>query len=170
MYKLPEEMRPELAKPLGRLYKASELDGSALIKSLFHFSTVASVGDKVTEILWNLGRVPEVQVVDGRENRRKRAPPVVPYTRLIRTCNPPGTITKSAINAIEEAFRGEKPVRVLVEGEEDLLAIPVVLAAPMSAGVIYGQPGAGIVLVRVTPVTKARNKALLAKMNASDSR
>jgi uncharacterized protein (UPF0218 family) len=46
------------------------------------------------------------------------------------------------------------------------LAIPAVLMSPESSGVYYGQPGEGMVLVKATRTSKARNKALLAKMGA----
>ncbi len=165
MYRLPEEMRLKLAKPLGRLYAAAELKESEFKRTIDNIPTVATVGDKVTETLWSLGRASEVQIVDGRENRKARRPLEVPYARLIRTRNPPGTITESAIDAIEEAFRGRKPARIQVEGEEDLLAIPTVMLAPLSAGVVYGQPGVGIVLIRVTQAAKARNRAFLTGMS-----
>lgn len=166
MYRLPEKMRPRLAKPSGRLFGAAELRKPVFEKVVNDILTIATVGDRVTETLWRFGRVPEVQVVDSRENRKERKPPDVPYERIIRARNPPGTITQDAIDAITEAFRGRKPARVLVDGEEDLLAIPTVVLAPVSAGVLYGQPGVGIVLVRVTAASKSQNRALLAKMGA----
>ena len=170
MYRLPEALRPRLAKPLGRLYGAADIRKPAFAEAIRRLPLVASVGDRVTETLWDLGRVPDVQVVDGRENRVDRRPPGTPFSRLIRARNPPGTITADAIDAIGEAFKGRKPARVYVEGEEDLLAIPVVLMAPLSAGVLYGQPGAGIVLIRVTAAAKARNRALLNRMKSANRR
>lgn len=130
---------------------------------------IVSVGDRVTETLGKLGRVPDVQIVDSRENRREREPPDVPHARSIRVRNPPATITDDAIRGIEEAFRGKKPARVLVDGEEDLLAIPAVVFAPISAIVLYGQPGVGIVIVRVSAASRARNRALLAEMAGAET-
>lgn len=166
-YRLPEEMRPKLAKPLGRLFDAGEVKSSAFSKLVGELPMVISVGDRVTETLGRMGRVPEVQIVDSRENRKARAPPDVPHARTIRVRNPAGEITREAMDGVRDAFGGRKPARVLVEGEEDLLAIPAVVFAPVSSAVIYGQPGEGMVLVRVTAVSKARNRALLAKMGAS---
>ncbi len=166
MYRLPEEMRLRLAKPLGRLFVAAELSKPAFEKVVNDLTAIASVGDRVTETLWTLGRAPDVQVVDGRENRMERKPPDVPYLRMVRAKNPSGTITQDAIDAIREAFGGRKPARVLVDGEEDLLAIPTVVLAPVSTGVFYGQPGVGIVMVKVTEASKTRNRALLVRMGA----
>lgn len=169
-YRLPEEMRPKLAKPLGRLFDADELKSQAFSKLIGEVSLVVSVGDRVTETIGGMGRVPEVQVVDSRENRKNREPPNVPHARTIRVRNPAGTITQEAIDGIRDALRGEKPARVLVEGEEDLLAIPAVVFAPVSSAVFYGQPGKGIVMVRVTSGSKARNRALLSAMGSADVR
>jgi hypothetical protein len=166
MYRLPEEMRPRLARPLGRLFDSAELRKPTFGKVVREIPVIAAVGDRVTETLWRLGRAPEVQIVDGRENRMERKPPEVPYARMIRVKNPPGAITQDAINAIREAFNGSKPTRVLVDGEEDLLAIPAVILAPLLAGVLYGQPGVGIVVIRVTVASKIRNRAILTKMKA----
>ncbi len=125
-----------------------------------------TVGDRVTETVWKEGRVPDVQIVDSKENRRVRDPPDVPHERTIEARNPPGAVAQEAIDAIREAYAGKKPARVLIEGEEDLLTIPAVMLGPVTASVFYGQPGEGIVQVRVTRASKARNKAFLAEMGA----
>ena len=48
-----------------------------------------------------------------------------------------------------------------VEGEEDLATLPAVVAAADGTGVVYGQPDEGMVLVRVTPETRAEMADLL---------
>ncbi len=102
-----------------------------------------------------LGRTPDVQVVDQVERRVRRSAPDVPYVTLFRAANPAGVITSEAIRAIELAFASEKPSRVLIEGEEDLLALPAVDSAPLGSSLYYGQPGVGVVLVRVDERAKA---------------
>ncbi len=169
-YKLPEHLRPRLAKPLGRLFSGEEVKSHSFAKVVSDSAVVVTVGDRVTDTLGGLGRNPEVQVVDSRENRKERALPDVAYARLIGVHNPAGTVTEEAIDGIREAFRGEKPVRVLVNGEEDLLTIPVVALAPVSAVIFYGQPGEGIVVVKADPESKARNRAILAEMGISEIR
>lgn len=109
-----------------------------------------------------------MQVVDSRENRKERTPPGVPYAKWIEVRNPQGTITESAIDGIREALRGQKPARVAVKGEEDLLALPVIALAPVSALVFYGQPGEGIVAVRVDAESKSRIRAILAEIGISE--
>jgi len=169
MYRLPANLRSKLARPLGKLFEADAIEKPAFAKVVTESPMVVTVGDRVTETIGRMGRAPDVQIVDGLENRSKRRLPDVPSSRTIRVSNPPATITETAIAGIKDAFKGRKPVRVLVDGEEDLLAIPAVVLAPLSATVFYGQPGVGIVLVKATPAAKSRNRAYLVKMGAIDA-
>jgi len=168
-YLLPERLRPVLAKPLGRLFTPAQLKEDNLRETLSAAKVVVSVGDRVTETVASLGRIPDVQVVDAKENRKGRELPEVPFVRLVKVSNPPGSLTGQAIEGIKEAFSGGKPVRVLVDGEEDLMAIPVIALAPLSSLVVYGQPGEGVVLVTVDGATKGRNHKVLAEMGVPES-
>jgi uncharacterized protein (UPF0218 family) len=163
-YRLPEEMRGELAKPLGRLFKPDEISGPSFLRTVGQMSFVVTVGDRVTETFGKSGRTPDVQIVDSMENRKPRLPPDVPFVANYVADNPPATITEAAVGAIRKAFTGPKPARVLVVGEEDLLAIPAIILAPDASSVFYGQPGQGIVLVTADAAAKARSRALLRRM------
>ena len=167
-HRLPEELRKKLATPLGRVYSGEEAAGGEFRDLVLQASMVITVGDRVTETLANLGRPPEVQVVDGVERRNRREPPRVPYRRLIRVKNPAGTLTDEAMEGMRKAFGGEKPARVLVDGEEDLMTMLAVAMAPVSSSVFYGQPGVGVVTVKVDGTSKSRNRAMLAEMGIRD--
>ncbi len=170
VYRLPEDMRAKLAKPLGRFFSVEEVNGIGFGKVVRESPMVVTVGDRVTETLGSMGRVPDVQVVDSRENRKVRDPPDVPFARKVEVHNPAGTITGEAIDGIRDAMKGRKPVRVIVDGEEDLLAIPVIALAPLSAVVFYGQPREGIVVVKADAESKSRNRTILARMGISEIR
>lgn len=164
VYRLPRELRGKLAKPLGHVFTPEEIADSEFERLMRGATMVVTVGDRVTETLGGLGRTPEVQVVDGVERRIRRDPPDVPYSRLIKVRNPAGTITQEAIEGVRKAIEGRKPVRVLVDGEEDLMAMLAIAMAPISAVVFYGQPGVGIVSVKVSALSKSRSRTLLGKM------
>ncbi len=164
VFRLPEELRPKLAKPMGRVYGAEEVDGQEFRSLVRNSSMVVTVGDRVTDTLEEVGRTPDVQVVDGVERRSRREPPKVPYARLVKVKNPAGVLTLGAIEGMKKAFVGKMPVRVKVDGEEDLMAMPAIIMAPVSAVVFYGQPGVGIVAVKSNAVSKSRSRAILAKM------
>jgi uncharacterized protein (UPF0218 family) len=151
---------------MGRLFTRKEIESGVLTAVLKEASVVVSVGDRVTETLAGLGRAPDVQIVDSKENRKVRSPPMATHEELILVKNPAGYITAGAMEGVRRAFHGRKPARVLVDGEEDLLAIPAIALAPTSADVFYGQPGKGIVMVRAGSEAKARSKELLKEMGA----
>src|SRR3989441_4996470 len=169
-YRLPSSLRERLAKPIGKLFKDEETNGRAFRSGLERATFVITVGDRVTERIAELGRIPEVQVVDGRERRVERRMPDVHYSRLIRGRNPPGTITNEALDGIARAVEGRHgAVRAVVEGEEDLLSIAAVAAAPIGSKIYYGQPLVGVVLVRVDRAAKRRNGEILKEMGVPES-
>lgn len=151
LYKIPDKLRAELSKPIGILITESQFE-------IMHskFSEIITVGDRVTETAINKGRIPELSVVDNRENREKREPVKGIYSRLIKVKNPAGYLTDEVFNAVKEAFGSEKPVRILVDGEEDLVALPCIFIAPLGDALFYGQPNMGIVFVEVNAESKER--------------
>lgn len=153
-----------MAVPLGRVFTAGEVQGEDFLGLVRRAAMVVTVGDRVTETLDEVGRTPDVQVVDGVERRGRRDLPKVHYARLVKVKNPAGMLTLGAIGGMRRAFEGKKPVRVLVEGEEDLVAAIAIAMAPASAVVFYGQPKVGVVAVEVGTASKSRNRAMLAKM------
>jgi uncharacterized protein (UPF0218 family) len=62
-------------------------------------------------------------------------------------------------NAIEKG-KG----KIIVEGEEDLAALPALMLAPEGALVLYGQPGEGIVAVRAGRESASRAREIYSRM------
>ena len=83
VFRLPEELRPKLAKPLGRLFTRAEVNGAEFGELVRGAPMVITVGDRVTDTLERAGRTPDVLVVDGVERRGRRDLPKVPYARLV---------------------------------------------------------------------------------------
>jgi uncharacterized protein (UPF0218 family) len=161
---LTPSLRKKLKKPVGELYPPSRLRSKKFLELLRASPFVITVGDRVTETMQELGRSPDVQIVDEVERRVRRGAPDVPYLTLVRASNPAGTITSESIEAIQNAFASKKPARVLIKGEEDLLVVPAIRAAPLGSTVYYGQPGEGVVMVTVDDVSKASAKRILGAM------
>ena len=164
VYTLPEELRPILAKPLGRVFDSEQAKSSDFARLAKISPMVITVGDRVADTLEASGRTPDVHVIDGVERRSRRELPDVPFKRLVKVRNPAGTLTPEAIKGMRSAFTGKMPARVLVDGEEDLLAMVAIAMAPSGVVVFYGQPGVGVVAVKVDTVSRARNRSILAKM------
>ena len=80
--------------------------------------------------------------------------------------NPPGCISDDLWNAIETAYDDlEKgSLLIVVEGEEDLAALPAIFLAPKDVTIIYGLPNKGVVVVKSTEENKRKVKEILDKM------
>jgi uncharacterized protein (UPF0218 family) len=101
--------------------------------------------------------IPSLQIIDGLEKRQKREFPKLGNASELTIDNPPAEITLQSIEIIKKAFTMNSPVRLTVNGEEDLLVLPVCIHAPENSVVLYGQPNQGLVCVQIT--TEIRNKA-----------
>jgi GTP-dependent dephospho-CoA kinase len=163
-YVLPEALRRELAAPFGPVVSTAEL-----AEALRGAPLVLAVGDVVSLTLKELGIEPALFVCDyltqrGEPDPRYEAELGSWGTHAFRVRNPATTITREAWDAIRLGLTStERPVRVVVEGEEDLLGIPCFLEAPDGAAVLYGMPGKGVVVVRADAAFKARVAGLLTK-------
>ena len=163
---LPESLREELRIPLGILVPDKETNKENIQKFLTPDSYIITVGDRTTEKLIDFGLVPSLQIIDNLEKRSKReSPKLQENTTELFVDNPPAEITLQSIDLIKNAFLSTSPVRIIVNGEEDLLVIPVCIYAPQNAVVFYGQPNEGLVIVNVTPEIRNKTQNLLDSMN-----
>jgi len=152
---LPEEHRKLFQEPFGELYL--NIDE---ILPIITGSVVYAVGDVVTHNLQKRGITPAIAVIDGYTMRLPCTRMPVYQGKCIRVKNPAGTLTDDLIRALDYAVM-HPPVTVLVEGEEDLAVIPLVMAAPVGAIVLYGQPHKGVVLRTVNLEAKDTARNLL---------
>ena len=164
--KLPENLREDLKIPLGDLINNIDVNNKNIQTKINPKSIIITVGDKTTENIINLGIRPQIQIIDGLEKRNQRDIPLDDKINTVLTCkNPPGEITQESIQTIQKAFSSDPPIRIIVDGEEDLLVIPVCIAAPENSVVMYGQPNEGLVIVHVTPEIRAKVQKILDVMN-----
>jgi hypothetical protein len=103
-------------------------------------------------------------IIDNLEQRSRAQTYAFKAKKRIKTKNPAGTIETKAREAVEHAIHGGGDL-IEVDGEEDLLTIVAVQTSPSGSLVVYGQPGEGIVLVRVSETKKAEAQAILDQMN-----
>jgi len=164
--KLPENLREDLKIPLGDLINDIDVNNKNIQTKINPKSVLITVGDRTTENMLQLGLKPQIQIIDGLEKRNQRIVPTDDAVNTNLSCrNPPGEITKESIQVIQKAFSSEPPVRITVDGEEDLLVLPVCIAAPENSVVMYGQPNEGLVIVHVTPEIRAKVQKILNVMN-----
>ena len=163
---LPNDLRDQLKNPLGNLIRDNDPNKENIIKEISAESVLITVGDRTTENMLQFGLKPQIQIIDGLEKRNQRIVPTDDAVNTNLSCrNPPGEITEESIQVIQKAFSSEPPVRITVDGEEDLLVLPVCMSAPENSVVMYGQPNEGLVIVHITPEIRAKVQKILDAMN-----
>jgi uncharacterized protein (UPF0218 family) len=160
--KLPENLREQLKAPLGILLKDTSKEN--ILNHLTENSFIITVGDATTEKMLKFNLIPSLSIVDGLEKREKRIIPLNNAAKLFCD-NPAGEITIQSIDMIKDALKTKPPVQIMVNGEEDLLVIPVCVYAPQNAIILYGQPNEGLVIVKITQEIRNKTQELLNLMN-----
>jgi hypothetical protein len=154
---LPEKLRDQLKKPLGILISEHNTTKENISKNIPKDAFVITVGDATTEKMIKFGFDVSLQIVDSLEKRNKRDLPKGNVETILTCENPAAEITDESVSVIRKAFGMAPPVRIVVNGEEDLLVLPVAVYAPNDSVILYGQPNEGLVIVHVTE--EIRNKA-----------
>lgn len=159
--KLPDSLRDQMKIPLGILVPENQTNKDEIQKHLSENSYIITVGDRTTEKMIDFDLIPSLQIIDGQEKREKRTPPKLENATELTVVNPAAEITSESISLIKKALTMQSPVRIFVDGEEDLLVLPVCIHAPDNAVVMYGQPHEGLVIVKITPEIRNKVQTLL---------
>jgi GTP-dependent dephospho-CoA kinase len=129
---------------------------------------IITVGDATTERLLSFGITPDIAVIDGVERRSLRDYSINYPAKEMSCTNPAGMISREAVQVLQSALETPSPVMVIVEGEEDMLALPLFTMAPKGSAVLYGQPLEGIVLVNITEEKQNQAKDLMNRICGDD--
>ena len=162
MLELPDDLRGAFKDPLGPVFT----DADALLAADDAGTPLVAVGDVVTAHLRDAGHPPDVAVIDGKTERHavdesiSRSLP----DPDVEVSNPAATISRALLDALVTALDRDDSTTIGVDGEEDLAALPAILATPLGGCVVYGQPGEGMVLVPVTDESRALARDLLSRM------
>ncbi len=168
-YSLTPELRIRLKNPLGVLIRGSFAETMKKFKKMVNEEkpvAIISVGDTVSRNLVENRILPQLSIVDTRVMRRGAQPLPQTEHKTVFVKNPAGTITEESLTAIQEALKSNHKIKIVVDGEEDLLALIAILYAPETAFVVYGQPYEGVVVVKVTPNKKTEIADILKAMES----
>ena len=164
---LTDELRVKLKSPLGILLKGSfslTIREFEKIVNTKKPPMIIVVGDALSEALLKKDIFPKVLIIDYKVMRNPSIPFATEGYKTARLTNAAGTISDEAWSVVKSAVKQSGRVKVIVEGEEDLLALPAILSAPEDAFVVYGQPHEGMVVVDVTPKKKAEIRKIVDAM------
>lgn len=159
-YFLPTRFKKEMRKVWGIPIFGKKKEVSGRFEDFIkrnNFKKVITVGDYCSLLLPS-----DVKIFDGKVKRRKTKR-FLPFS--LRCSNPPGTLSFKCWNSVKKAIKERK--NLFVDGEEDLLVIPCVLLAGIPSLVVYGFPGKGICVIKVSPGVKKIFKGLLKKFETN---
>jgi uncharacterized protein (UPF0218 family) len=157
-----------LKKPFGLLIRQEEISKEKIFSLIKESKMMITVGDATTEKILSFELMPNLAIIDGIERRIKRSELEILNLKnrfltknhiynQYQCKNTKGTISKEAYITIKKVLvEGEQAI-IFIEGEEDLLALPVFALAPLDSIVFYGQPLEGVVMVKVN--NKIKNKS-----------
>ena len=157
----PENAKRLLKKPAGKLIPGDPDQVMEKVKRLIeadHPPLVIAVGDYTSAKLREHGARVNIYIIDGRVERRPCPIFDASGLRVIECMNEPGTICPEAASKLHELLTKPsiREVILLVRGEEDLLTLAAIISAPEGSAIIYGQPGAGSVYVKVDKASKKK--------------
>ncbi len=153
-----------LKKPFGTLVAEKEINKRKIMLMLDSATKIITVGDATTERIVSFGITPDIAVIDGVERRSLRNHSINYGAKEMFCTNPAGMISDEAIEVLQKALEASTPIRIKVQGEEDLLALPLFGMAPIGSVVLYGQPLEGMVLVNISEEKHNQAKDLMNKI------
>jgi uncharacterized protein (UPF0218 family) len=160
-----------LKKPFGELIKQEEISKQKINSLVKDSKVLITVGDATTEKIISFGLTPDLSIIDCVERRIRRTESKILELKTFfltttkfkqyQCKNPKGTITKEAYITIKKILmKGEQAI-IVIDGEEDMLALAVFALAPLDSVVFYGQPLEGVVSVKINAKIKNKSRHLL---------
>lgn len=160
---VPDHLRGEMAQVVGKI-----VDEDTILDEIEGRDFVVTVGDIVTLTLLQLGRVPDLSIVDYKTQREDDTAIKQELSGFkqpeVTVKNPQGELTEELWLAIQDGYANPRSLRIVVEGEEDLASLACIALAPYGTTVIYGIPNRGPMVLHVDQALKRRVEELLAQM------
>jgi len=169
LYKLPKNLRDEMRRQIGKFFQDE--------KSLVDFlkkkkdGLLVSIGDIVTLTLYKHGIKPNICIVDfktkrGECSKKEKEILLSVGEKVFKVKNPPGILSEELWDSIGKSYEiAEKgSVRIEIDGEDDLAALPAIYLAPVGTTIIYGMPDKGISLIEVNLENKKQVEDVLKNM------
>ncbi|MBD3353074.1 MAG: DUF359 domain-containing protein [Candidatus Lokiarchaeota archaeon] len=151
IYTITEEARKLLAKPIGNLLVGNIQENIKKVPDYFKSQNdpnanhqIICVGDVVSEAFINEDAINshlKMCVVDGKTERDEyKFRNINPVPNRLFMKNPAGTISGNVAHEFIRLLESDKKYFIMIDGEEDLLVIPIALYAQPNTFIIYGQP------------------------------
>mgnify|MGYP001594646062 CR=1 FL=1 len=143
-----------------------------IIKSDKFKNLIIAIGDIVVSNLAKIGRQANISIFDFKTNRT----PITDQDTLkllpkadVKAKNEASTINNEAVSVLnsmlKKGINSNRKYSIEIEGEEDLLAIPAILLAPLGSIVLYGIRNAGGIKVEVSEKKKIDARSIVNKFD-----
>jgi uncharacterized protein (UPF0218 family) len=155
-----------LKEPFGRLLPGTPAKTMSALNSIISQTNpkrVVAVGDVVSRETLIAGIRVNLRIIDHISMRKPTAAFNPKIGKTYRVNNPAGVITLEAWEKIKQAMKDDEAL-IIVEGEEDLLALPCIVESPSNSLVLYGQPSKGLVVVETNSKVKDEASLILSRM------
>ena len=154
-------------EPFGTLIRNNDVTKDQILDILNKAQKVITIGDTTTEKFVGFGYLPDVSVIDGKEKRViKTSVCDYPVDRILRLQNKPGELSEHVIVEVRKLILnidGDSKIRIIIDGEEDLVALPFLIYSPDDWMICYGQPNEGLVIVKVNEDSRKRAELIFNK-------
>jgi len=160
-----------LKQPFGRLIKGEPdktMRELVMLVSRHHPSRITAIGDVVSREALKAGIPVNLSIIDQKTMRKPAATISLKDRKIYYVRNPAGVITLESWDAIKKAMK-ERDTVILVDGEEDLLALPCIEESPDGAIVLYGQPNEGLVAIDIEPEVRREASLIIRRMTREET-
>src|SRR5690349_10208553 len=160
-----------LKEPFGRLLPGTPAKTMSALNQIISQTRprrVAAVGDVVSRETLVAGITVNLRIIDHISMRKPTSAFNLKVKRTYNVRNPPGVIALSAWETIKQAMKEDEAL-IVVDGEEDLLALPCIVESPSESLVLYGQPSKGLVVVDTNPEVKKEASLILSRMTREEA-
>ncbi|AIY89960.1 GTP-dependent dephospho-CoA kinase family protein [Geoglobus acetivorans] len=168
MLRITEEHRKLLSVPRGKLYTGRGPELVREIQEIKDARFFAAIGDLVTLFSFQAGFLPDLAVVDFKTERKELEDVVTAEImgfmqkegyEVLEVTNPQGHISEELVEALKHGIEKGRTC-IIVDGEEDMAALPLSVLLPENSVIIYGVPSRGIAAY----VVSGEDKILISKM------
>ena len=156
---LTNKLRSHLKIPIGTPIIGKEQDVKQQFKTILETAPrkkLITVGD-ITSKLFDA----DIKIFDGRILRNT---PVPTPTPTLTAKNPQAAIDKDIWSILKQAISSQKKEKILIDGEEDLLVLPLILLSEPDTIIAYGLPHEGISYLSPDKKTKTEAETILNQM------
>lgn len=167
--RLTQSVRDLLHRPFGILF--SDTIPQQFLRNP---EKIITVGDVITKRLHDAGIQPKIAAIDFSVQRKKTYETLSQLgfsgkEKIVHITNPPGTLSKQVWKKLLPLSRATSKTNtiIVVDGEEDLLVIPMILLFPVGFYILYGQPPLesvskeGVVILEITEALQQKAQAIL---------